>query len=631
MSRKHVEVRPFDETKADHGYAETDPTGRYGRFEEVLGRGAMKTVYKAIDEFLGIEVAWNQAKLSRVLCSPEDLQRLYSEVHLLRILNHDSIIKFYASWIDVRGKTFNFITEMFTSGTLRQYRQKYTRVNIRAIKKWARQILEGIEYLHGHDPPVIHRDLKCDNIFVNGHLGQVKIGDLGLAAILRGSQSAHSVIGTPEFMAPELYEENYNELVDIYSFGMCVLEMLTAEYPYSECTNPAQIYKKVTSVKSVFIVTLVISGELEHAQYNTFVMQGKLPAVFYRIQDLEAQRFIGKCLETASKRLPAKELLLDPFFASDEAELSQVPRIRNQKSFLNEREMEKLQLNDNPPRTDMIITGKLNRDDTIFLKVQIANEDGTPRNIFFPFDILHDTPIDVAMEMVKELEIGDWEPFEIADMIDGAISDLVPNWKKWDLPDTEPRHIFDYQEDDGHNHPFHSSSYSSSHSSLSGLMPHLLRDDLFDDTSSQSSSHSGSYSCLNYISGDEHKLDLSTTRREKHLDTRTQNSTRFCPRENSNSNIGQVLATNAHNNCKVLLESQSRVSSSKSKRMMDSRRLTRNRSLVDIRSQLLHRSLVEEVHKRRLSKTVGDVEDVGFQAPAEVCKKASQRTSSRRH
>uniref|UniRef100_A0A6M2EM16 non-specific serine/threonine protein kinase n=1 Tax=Populus davidiana TaxID=266767 RepID=A0A6M2EM16_9ROSI len=590
MSRKHVEVRPFDETKADHGYAETDPTGRYGRFEEVLGRGAMKTVYKAIDEFLGIEVAWNQAKLSRVLCSPDDLQRLYSEVHLLKILNHDSIIKFYASWIDVRGKTFNFITEMFTSGTLRQYRQKYTRVNIRAIKKWARQILEGIEYLHGHDPPVIHRDLKCDNIFVNGHLGQVKIGDLGLAAILRGSQSAHSVIGTPEFMAPELYEENYNELVDVYSFGMCVLEMLTAEYPYSECTNPAQIYKKVTS--------------------------GKLPAVFYRIQDLEAQGFIGKCLETASKRLPAKELLLDPFLASDEAELSQVPRIINQKSFLNDREMEKLQLNDHPPRTDMIITGKLNRDDTIFLKVQIANEDGTPRNIFFPFDFLHDTPIDVAMEMVKELEIGDWEPFEIADMIDGAISDLVPNWKKWDLPDTEPRHIFDYQEDDGHNHPFHSSSYSSSHSSLSGLMPNLLQ---------------GSYSCLNYISGDEHKLDSSTTRREKHLDTRTQNSTRFCPRENSNSNIGQVLATNAHNNCKVLLESQSRVSSSKSKRMMDSRRLTRNRSQVDIRSQLLHRSLVEEVHKRRLSKTVGDVEDVGFQAPAEVCKKASQRTSSRRH
>lgn len=51
-------------------------------------------------------------------------------------------------------------------------------------------------------------------------------------------------------MAPELYDEEYNELVDIYSFGMCMLEMVTFEYPYSECKNPAQIYKKVTSVSS---------------------------------------------------------------------------------------------------------------------------------------------------------------------------------------------------------------------------------------------------------------------------------------------------------------------------------------------------------------------------------------------
>lgn len=49
-------------------------------------------------------------------------------------------------------------------------------------------------------------------------------------------------------MAPELYEEEYNELVDIYAFGMCLLELVTVEYPYVECANAAQIYKKVTSV-----------------------------------------------------------------------------------------------------------------------------------------------------------------------------------------------------------------------------------------------------------------------------------------------------------------------------------------------------------------------------------------------
>lgn len=56
-------------------------------------------------------------------------------------------------------------------------------------------------------------------------------------------------LGTPEFMAPEVYKEEYNQLVDIYSFGMCVLEMVTFDYPYSECSHPAQIYKRVISVR----------------------------------------------------------------------------------------------------------------------------------------------------------------------------------------------------------------------------------------------------------------------------------------------------------------------------------------------------------------------------------------------
>ncbi|KAL5757077.1 hypothetical protein ACOSP7_021500 [Xanthoceras sorbifolium] len=597
MYRKQAGDHRSDEAESETGYVETDPSGRYGRFEEVLGKGAMKTVYKAIDEVYGVEVAWNQVKLNQVMRSPDDLQRLYSEVHLLSTLKHDSIIRFYTSWIHVHTKTFNFITEMFTSGTLREYRKKYQRVDIRAIKSWARQVLQGLVYLHGHDPPVIHRDLKCDNIFVNGHLGQVKIGDLGLAAILRGSKSAHSVIGTPEFMAPELYEEDYNELVDVYSFGMCVLEMLTCEYPYSECTNPAQIYKKVTS--------------------------GKLPGALYKIKDSEAQRFIGKCLVDASKRLSAKELLLDPFLASDD-EAKWLPKTKlSPNPFLNEREMENLHLSDDhddPPRTDMTITGKLNpEDDTIFLKVQIADKDDMIRNVYFPFDIVNDTTLDVATEMVKELEITDWEPSEIAEMIDGELSALVPHWKNLNLPHCEDNHhTFNYQEDyDDHDRPLYSSSCSSSQVSLSGLMTRgcdWLKDDLFDDSSSQSSSNSGGYSNLNYLSGDEYNPDMSPTSTRTHQNY----STRFCPEEMS------------YKQCKVLLDSHG-ASSSKitPKRVMNSHRLTRNRSLVDVRSQLLHRSLVEEVNKRRLSKTVGAVENIGFQAPCEVSKSGSRKSTSR--
>lgn len=63
--------------------------------------------------------------------------------------------------------------------------------------------------------------------------------------------------GTPEFMAPELYDESYDELVDIYSFGMCLLEIFTLEYPYSECTNPAQIFKKVSTVSASSLICTV--------------------------------------------------------------------------------------------------------------------------------------------------------------------------------------------------------------------------------------------------------------------------------------------------------------------------------------------------------------------------------------
>lgn len=597
------------DSSSEFGYVETDPTCRYGRFDEVLGKGAMKTVYKAIDEFLGIEVAWSQVKLNEVLRSPEDLQRLYSEVHLLSTLKHESIMRFYTSWIDVDRKTFNFITELFTSGTLREYGKKYRRIDIRAIKSWARQILQGLIYLHEHDPPIIHRDLKCDNIFVNGHLGQVKIGDLGLAAILHGSRSAHSVIGTPEFMAPELYEENYNELVDVYSFGMCVLEMLTSEYPYSECSNPAQIYKKVTS--------------------------GKLPAALYKIQDMDAQRFVKKCLLPVSMRASAKELLSDHFLKVDGDKPSSKERTPNQKPFLNAKEMEKLHLGEGLSRTNMTITGKLNpEDNTLFLRVQIADKEGSLRNIYFPFDIVNDTALDVAMEMVKELEISDWEPFEIADMIEGEISALVPNWNRSELSNHNLSFSYAEEDDNSSHHTFRSVSSSSQATTL-GLITSprtnqnisngfsWFPDDVLDDSSSQCSSASGKYSNLNYISSDENETSMSSVQIDQHTNiNKIHNSSRFCPVENRKSKdfLGGLLYKQSQ--CAIAGLSQGVAS-----RGRDGCKLTRNRSLVDVHSQLLHRSLVEEVNRRRLFKTVGAVESIGFQAPCEVS--SSKRGSSR--
>ncbi|KAH1259416.1 Serine/threonine-protein kinase WNK1 [Glycine max] len=420
-------------------FVEVDPTGRYGRYNEILGKGASKTVYRAFDEYQGIEVAWNQVKLYDFLQSPEDLERLYCEIHLLKTLKHRNIMKFYTSWVDTANRNINFVTEMFTSGTLRQYRQKHKRVNIRAVKHWCRQILRGLLYLHSHDPPVIHRDLKCDNIFINGNQGEVKIGDLGLAAILRKSHAAHCV-GTPEFMAPEVYEESYNELVDIYSFGMCVLEMVTFEYPYSECSHPAQIYKK-----------------------------GKKPDALYKVKDPEVRQFVEKCLATVSLRLSARELLDDPFLQIDDYEydlgpvdsgafddlgpLTHQPFFDLHQSFSNMSTeysngfeygdwyshpadiepsgIELFECHDEEASEDVDISirGKRKDDGGIFLRLRIADKEGHIRNIYFPFDIGTDTALSVATEMVAELDITDQDVTSIADMIDGEIASLVPEWK----------------------------------------------------------------------------------------------------------------------------------------------------------------------------------------------------------
>lgn len=94
---------------------------------------------------------------------------------------------------------------------------------------------------------------------------------------------------------------------------------------------------------------------------------------------------------------------------------------------------------------------------------------GQKRNIFFPFDTINDTAIDVAMEMVKELEISDLEPLEIAKMIEEEISALVPKWRDWGSAEYQKQHSFSYEEeyDMSNHHPFFStSSRSSSHASL---------------------------------------------------------------------------------------------------------------------------------------------------------------------
>ena len=90
----------------------------------MLGRGAFKTVYRGFDDSEGIEVAWNKVKVSELAHnahdSKEERDRLFAEIRVLKQLKHKNIMTFYDSWFNPVDYTVNFITELFTSGTLRQ-------------------------------------------------------------------------------------------------------------------------------------------------------------------------------------------------------------------------------------------------------------------------------------------------------------------------------------------------------------------------------------------------------------------------------------------------------------------------------------------------------------------------------
>ncbi|KAM7491669.1 hypothetical protein LguiA_034590 [Lonicera macranthoides] len=432
LVKSKVELDEYDE---EDGVVEISPDGQFVRYDEVLGGGSFKVVYKGFDQVNGIEIAWNQISINDdVLLLPAHRERLLAEAALVKSLRHENITKCYCSWVDNENKTINMITELCCSGNLREFRRKHKGVDIKAIKNWARQILKGLCYLHSLNPPIVHRDLKCDNVFVNGNHAEVKIGDLGFATILHEGV-ARSVIGTPEFMAPEIFEDEYNELVDIYAFGMCMLELVTSECPYSECKNVGHVYKKVIS--------------------------GEKPIALGKVKDPNVKQFIEKCLVPASQRLPAVELLKDPFLSCENSkELLSVPKSVNLPNLDSQTSME---IDPNYPNSSQLsvsvgsctsetrvwtpelrrwhggkefrLRGKKLDDDSISFIFSFTCLQKV-KKFEFVFDLHADTTLSMAREMI-ELELSEnkvsilliEDVAPIADLMDSLLSELAPNFK----------------------------------------------------------------------------------------------------------------------------------------------------------------------------------------------------------
>ena len=269
---------------------EISENNQYIKFnDDIIGKGGQKKVYKAYDTIKGVEAAWNEIDISTI--DPKTVEIIYQEIEVLNKCANQCIyiMKLYDSWIDKDHKKIVFITEIATSGSLRDFINKVKKVKLRIIKKWIKQLLYGIKFLHNNN--IIHRDIKCDNIFINGTTGNILIGDFGLAKKMEDSITT-TILGTPQFMAPEIYREKYDERIDIYSFGMTLIEIITQSTPYAECETIPQIWQKV--------------------------LKGKKPDIIKKIKHKQLKYIIEKCISKSSTRITIEELINNEFLNSDE-------------------------------------------------------------------------------------------------------------------------------------------------------------------------------------------------------------------------------------------------------------------------------------------------------------------------
>ena len=209
------------------------------------------------------------------------IPKIIENVEVIKKLKHPNILEYFSVWYDETNNKAVIITELLQGGNLREHRKFQKKLKIKLIKKWIKQILLALDYLHSNG--YIHHDIKCQNILVDRITGNLKIGDLISVEKMTEKGYFSKYIGTEEFMAPEVKEGKYSFKADIYSLGLTIIQFLTMERPYKEFRKKENIYEAKK--------------------------KGKFPLSFNQINNKDLQDFISLCLKEEKERPSSKELL----------------------------------------------------------------------------------------------------------------------------------------------------------------------------------------------------------------------------------------------------------------------------------------------------------------------------------
>eukprot|EP00127_Corallochytrium_limacisporum_P001616 Clim_evm13s70 gene=Clim_evmTU13s70 len=191
--------------------------------EEEVGRGFFGVVYRGFVKSNRHPVAIKVIKAE----TAQEKANFLKEVTLLKSLKHPHLLRFLS--VFVKSENMYLITEFLDGGHLRKSIKRTEKELPWSMRiKYGRDIADGMAFLHANK--VIHRDLKSKNCLLTADGQNAIVADFGLATSLKWSDK--SIVGSPYWMAPEMLAgKDYNEKVDVFSYGIILCELICRVKP----------------------------------------------------------------------------------------------------------------------------------------------------------------------------------------------------------------------------------------------------------------------------------------------------------------------------------------------------------------------------------------------------------------
>ncbi len=207
---------------------------------EIIAKGGMGAIYRAIDESLGVEVAVKE----NLYTAEEATLQFHREATILASLRHANLPRVTDHFV-IEGQGQYLVMDFVPGEDLRHRMRSVSKLTEEEAILIGMAICDALSYLHSRKPAIVHRDIKPGNIKITPD-GQIFLVDFGLAKVAQAGQITHTGAQalTPGFAPPEQYGQGTDRRSDIYALGATLYAGLTQEIPedgLARLTNNAQL------------------------------------------------------------------------------------------------------------------------------------------------------------------------------------------------------------------------------------------------------------------------------------------------------------------------------------------------------------------------------------------------------